>query len=110
MSNRRTRRSKYLSYVLRHNPQSIGIELDAAGWVAKDTLIAASRKQGKDISSEDISAIIRHSDKRRFTLSDDGKYIRANYGHSVDVDPGYEPKEPPEQLYHGTARRFVPTI
>ncbi len=110
MSNKNTRLSKYLSYMLRHNPQSIGIELDNAGWVSVESLIAASRKHGKDIRAKDIYEIIRHSDKQRFTLSRDGKYIRANYGHSINVELGYEPEQPPATLYHGTARRFVPTI
>jgi len=102
--------SKFFSYVLRHNPEKIGIQPDDAGWVAVDELIIQSRKNGMNISRDDIKAVIEQSDKTRFALSADGKYIRATYGHSIDIDLGYEPKEPPRMLYHGTAVRNLESI
>jgi len=109
MGNRR-RTSKYLSYILRHNPDEIGLSLDPAGWARLDDLIGKSRDAGRSISRDDILEVITGGGKQRFTLSADGKYIRANYGHSIDVDLEYEPLAPPEHLFHGTAERNLDSI
>lgn len=104
------RTSKFLSLILRHRPDKFGIRLDAAGWVDVDVLLAAAAGQGRDISREFLERIVRTNDKRRFSFSEDGRRIRANQGHSVEVELGYEPAEPPEFLVHGTPTRFVESI
>ena len=107
----RTKRlSKFLSLVLRHQPETVGLELDSAGWVDIDALLEALAKNGKELSLEQLRLIVDVNDKQRFAISDDGMQIRANQGHSVEVDLGYEPCEPPEVLYHGTPDRFVESI
>lgn len=110
MANRRVRTSKFLSYVLRHNPGALGLSLDPGGWVDLDALIEAARRDGRDLSRPLIERVIAESDKKRFTISNDGPKIRANYGHSIEVDLDFKPAEPPEHLFHGTARRTLPSI
>lgn len=103
--------SKLLSLVLRHAPRTIGVELDAQGWVAVDHLLERAARHGRPISRAQLHAVVRTSDKQRFALSEDGTRIRANQGHSLtSVDLGLAPSEPPAQLYHGTAERFVDAI
>lgn len=103
--------SKFLSYVLRHEPHAIGITLDGEGWAEIDALIAGAQHAGKTLDVELIRAVVAGSDKKRFALSDDGCCIRAVQGHSTDtVTIQREPKQPPEFLYHGTATRFLDAI
>ena len=102
--------SKFLSYVLRHNPQSIGLQLDAAGWAEVDDLIACAAQSGKRLTQEMIMEAVATNDKQRFGLRENGRFIRANQGHSIAVDLGFEPVAPPHLLYHGTAERFVSAI
>jgi putative RNA 2'-phosphotransferase len=102
--------SKFLSLVLRHDPARIGIVLDDAGWTDVAALLAASAAHGVAITRAQLADIVASSDKQRFALSPDGTRIRANQGHSVDVDLGHEPATPPEVLYHGTADRFLDSI
>src|SRR5688500_7578952 len=110
MSDPHKQKSKFLSLVLRHEPQRAGIVLDESGWVAVDELLAGCRKAGQVISPEELREIVRTSDKQCFALSPDGTRIRANQGHSVEVELGYEPATPPELLYHGTAEANLPSI
>lgn len=105
-----TKISKFLSYILRHHPESIGVEIDSHGWVHVPTLIRRACDNGRHIDQPLILDIIEKSDKQRFKLSDDGNYIRAGYGHSFDVDLGLDPLSPPAKLYHGTARRNLDSI
>lgn len=102
--------SKFLSLVLRHDPGVIGIALDANGWVDVDELLAACERAGKRVSRELLEEIVSTSDKKRFSFSEDGRRIRANQGHSVNVDLGLRPMEPPDVLYHGTAERNLGSI
>ena len=102
--------SKFLSLILRHRPDVIGIELDAEGWVSVEDLLAACAQHGRAISREQLDAVVRTNDKQRFAFSADGNRIRANQGHSLPVDLGLVPVEPPELLYHGTVRRFLESI
>lgn len=95
--------SKRMSYVLRHHPESVGLTLDGAGWVE-----LASFAQALGVSRAAVEAVVRSSDKQRFII--EGDRIRANQGHSIDVDLGYEPSAPPDRLYHGTVARFVSSI
>lgn len=102
--------SKFLSYVLRHDPQSIGVSLSPAGWVGVDELLAAARKRGRSITRAELFEVVRTSDKQRFAFSDDGLEIRANQGHSLPVELGYEPSAPPDVLFHGTTDLFLDSI
>lgn len=103
--------SKFLSYVLRHEPQSIGLQLDTEGWAAIDSLIAGAAKEGRVLDRELILAVVSSSDKKRFFISNDAQYIRAVQGHSTEnVNLQYIEKEPPQILYHGTATRFLESI
>jgi len=102
--------SKFLSLVLRHESERIGIALDPAGWVSVDDLLAACRAHGNAISLEQLQEVVADNDKKRFSFSEDGGLIRANQGHSVEVELGYQPATPPETLFHGTAERFLASI
>ncbi len=102
--------SKFLSFVLRHRPESIGVSLDSQGWVSVDDLIAKSQTAGTHFTREDLLRVVETSDKKRFSLSADARMIRAAQGHSVAVDLRLAPQEPPAILCHGTATRFVAAI
>jgi putative RNA 2'-phosphotransferase len=103
--------SKFLSFVLRHRPDAIGIALDIEGWVNLPELIAAAANNGKELDRDLIHAMIATSEKKRFAISEDGLRIRAVQGHSTEsVDINYVEKVPPEFLYHGTATRFMESI
>ena len=104
------RTSKFLSLVLRHDPGSVGLVLDPAGWVAVDELLGAAARAGVAIDRATLERVVRENDKQRFALSPDGARIRASQGHSVPVELGLTPSEPPETLFHGTAARNVPAI
>ncbi len=100
--------SKLLTYVLRHAPESIGVTLDAQGWVAIDVLLAALAAHGRPLDRDALLDVVRTSDKQRFAI--EGDRIRANQGHSVAVDLALEPIEPPSVLFHGTVARFLEAI
>jgi putative RNA 2'-phosphotransferase len=102
--------SKFLSFVLRHKPDAIGLVLDAQGWVGIDGLIAKADAAGTRFSGSDLRHVVETSDKKRFTISPDGSRIRAAQGHSVTVALGLQASEPPPALYYGTATRFVESI
>jgi putative RNA 2'-phosphotransferase len=106
----RTAASKFLSFVLRHEPQAIGVVLDAAGWVDADVLLQACAKHGRSLSRDELDEIVVTNPKQRFAFSEDGRRIRANQGHSTAVDLGHEPAEPPDILFHGTIRGLLPVI
>jgi putative RNA 2'-phosphotransferase len=110
MADPRVKTSKFLSLVLRHQPGMIGIQLDESGWVSVDELLRASNRHGVALTREALDDIVSTNSKRRFAFSDDGKRIRANQGHSVEVELGYAPLQPPPTLYHGTAKRFLTSI
>jgi putative RNA 2'-phosphotransferase len=102
--------SRFLSFILRHAPQSIGLTLDAQGWADIDTLLAKAAAGGRPFDRAALAAVVEQNDKKRFTLSADGCRIRAAQGHSVDVDLGLAPTAPPPTLYHGTATRFLGAV
>ena len=104
------RASKFLSYVLRHHPDEVGVTLDAQGWVAVDALLAGMAAHGTVLTRTDLDRIVAEDSKRRYAYSDDGARIRASQGHSVDVELGYEPAAPPPLLYHGTAEQNLASI
>ncbi|MBK6683452.1 MAG: RNA 2'-phosphotransferase [Deltaproteobacteria bacterium] len=105
-----TRLSKFLSFVLRHQPSAVGITLDAAGWVDLEVLLEACAQHGRPLSRATLEEVVTTSPKQRFAISADGLRIRANQGHSTSVVLGHELAEPPEILFHGTAARLLPSI
>jgi len=106
----KTALSKYLSFVLRHDPTSAGLELDASGWVAVDALLAACNAAGRAITRAVLDDLVATSPKQRFAFSADGTQIRASQGHSVEVDLAYAPAEPPDVLFHGTVAESLEAI
>jgi len=102
--------SKFLSLILRHQPEVVGLKLEAGGWVAVEELLQALKQHGKPLTLEQLQHLVATSDKKRFAFSDDGLRIRASQGHSVVVDLQYAPQVPPELLFHGTATRFLDGI
>lgn len=102
--------SKFLSLILRHQPETIGLILDAHGWADVDELISKANHHGKAISYDSLVKVVANNDKQRFSLSEDGLKIRANQGHSLTIDLALTAKQPPEVLYHGTATRFLSSI
>jgi putative RNA 2'-phosphotransferase len=111
MSKLHTETSKFLSFVLRHDPGAIGLTLDREGWAEIEALIAGAKTAGRDLSEALIREVVESNDKRRFSISDDGLRIRAVQGHSTEaVSIKFAEVRPPEQLYHGTAKRFLDSI
>lgn len=103
--------SKFLSLVLRHQPDVIGMSLDEQGWLEIDGLIENANTRGKKLTLELIHEVVATNDKKRFVLSDDGLRIRASQGHSVSgVNLNLTAASPPETLYHGTVDAFLPRI
>ena len=103
--------SKFLSYILRHHPESIGITLDSQGWANIDTLLVQAAQHNRPISRAQLLEIVATNPKKRFTLSADGSQIRAAQGHSTaQVAIAHNPIQPPDTLYHGTATRFLDSI
>jgi len=102
--------SKYLSKHLRHQPDRLGIKLTAGGWVAVDELLAACAKNSFPISKDELNEVVEKNDKQRFSFDSTGTLIRANQGHSVEVDLQLEPTIPPDVLYHGTGHGAVESI
>ena len=101
--------SKFLSLILRHKPQLIGLELDEHGWVDVEDLIRrVNRTRPLDLAT--LEQIVAQDEKQRYAFSADGKLIRANQGHSIPVDVELAELEPPEILYHGTGERFAASI
>jgi putative RNA 2'-phosphotransferase len=95
---------------LRHKPETIGLTLDEQGWVDIDELLRAAKLSGTHLTRDILFRAVVENDKRRFAISRDGTKIRANQGHSVQVDLGLSAVEPPELLYHGTVERFLLSI
>jgi putative RNA 2'-phosphotransferase len=110
MNRKLVRISKFLSLVLRHKPETIGLSLDQGGWARVDELIVASNRSGVPLDEGLLQEVVEQNDKQRFAFSDDGLRIRASQGHSIPVELGLEPLVPPEFLYHGTATRFLQSI
>lgn len=102
--------SKSLSYVLRHRPDTVGLELGNGGWVGVDELVSAFQTAGKRMSHELLEVVVANNDKQRFEYSEDRLQIRARQGHSTEVDLGYQPATPPDVLYHGTATKNLESI
>jgi putative RNA 2'-phosphotransferase len=102
--------SKFLSYVLRHHPELINLNLDENGWADVDELITKSTNDSQGFTFEELNEIVKTNDKKRFIFNEDKTRIRANQGHSIDVDLALKSQQPPEFLYHGTAQNNVGSI
>lgn len=102
--------SKFLSLVLRHQPETIGIVLDQNGWTDVDTLLNKSNSYGIKLDNETLKHIVETNSKRRFAFNDTFDKIRASQGHSVEIELGYTSQKPPEILYHGTGEKSVQAI
>ncbi|WP_299891578.1 RNA 2'-phosphotransferase [uncultured Lacinutrix sp.] len=103
--------SKFLSLILRHNPQKINLELDENGWANVEELLEKSNKNNTRFSMETLEEVVETNDKKRFTFNDDKTKIRANQGHSIKtIDLELKPIKPPTFLYHGTVGKFMKSI
>lgn len=101
--------SKFISLILRHKPETIGITLDEHGWANVDELIAGIAKT-HPIDMAILEQIVAEDEKQRYSFNEDKTLIRANQGHSIPVDVELEEKQPPEILYHGTGEKYVSSI
>jgi len=99
------KKSKWLSKHLRHQPERIGIQLEEGGWVEVETLLKAAHRYSMMITREQLDEIVLKNDKQRFSFDESGLKIRANQGHSVEVDLQLEPQTPPDVLLHGTGKQ-----
>lgn len=103
--------SKFISLILRHKPETIGISLDEHGWVDVQELIDGINASGSDHLDMDLlEEIVRTDEKQRYSFNEDHTLIRANQGHSIPVDVELEEKTPPALLYHGTGEKYVSSI
>ncbi len=101
---------KFISLILRHDPQKIGLELDANGWANIDELIEKSAKHRVRFTRDNLDEIIITNDKKRYSFNSNATKIRANQGHSINIDLQLKPIPPPPFLYHGTPEKFVAII
>lgn len=102
--------SKFLSLVLRHQPEKVGLELEQGGWVDVADLIEACEKNGLNLTLDELKTVVENNDKKRFSFDESGTKIRASQGHSVEIEIEFEQKEPPDVLYHRTAEKNVVAI
>jgi len=102
--------SKFLSLILRHSPETIDLQLDENGWAEVEELLSKSALHRQPFTKEELEAIVADNDKQRFSFNDDHSKIRANQGHSVNIQLDLAPQEPPAVLYHGTVQKFLPNI
>ena len=104
-----TSTSKFVSLILRHKPETIGIQLDEHGWANVEELIAGISKT-REFNREMLEEIVRTDSKQRYSFNEDKTLIRANQGHSIQVDVELEQKTPPDVLWHGTGEKYVESI
>ncbi|MCM1505993.1 MAG: RNA 2'-phosphotransferase [Ruminococcus flavefaciens] len=111
MSENLTKISRFLSLILRHKPEVIGIELDKKGWADVSELITGVNKTGEYfLDMKTLERIVSTDEKKRYSFTPDKKKIRANQGHSVKVDVELKECQPPELLWHGTGEKYVDSI
>jgi putative RNA 2'-phosphotransferase len=103
------RRSKLLSYLLRHHPEHIGLQLDANGWALVEELLQKLNGQA-EMDMVMLEQLVANNSKKRFAFNDDKTKIRASQGHSVEIDIQAAKSKPPAFLYHGTVNEFIDTI
>ena len=102
--------SKFVSLVLRHKPEHIGLTLSKDGWANVYELIEKIKAAGRNINKDILERVVLYNDKKRFSFNENHTLIRANQGHSINVDLGFEEKEPPEILFHGTSINNIESI
>lgn len=107
---RRVRISKFMSLVLRHQPETANLTLEPGGWVGIDDLLSGAGGAGLRFTREELEAVVWACEKQRFAIDETGTKVRANQGHSAEVELQFEPAEPPAELFHGTADRFLSAI
>ena len=101
--------SKFISLILRHKPEAIGISLDEHGWADVEELIKGIART-RDFDMEMLEEIVRTDEKQRYSFNEDKTLIRANQGHSIPVDVELDEEQPPEELWHGTGEKYVSSI
>lgn len=101
--------SKFISLILRHKPETIGISLDEHGWADVDELIAGISRT-HELNRDILEEIVQTDDKQRYSFNEDKTLIRANQGHSIPVDVELDEVKPPEELWHGTGEKYVLSI
>ena len=104
------RLSKFLSLVLRHKPELVGIRLDEHGWTSVSDLLAGCNSAGVLMKMAELKEVVESNDKQRFAFRTDQSRIRANQGHSIPIDFGYRAEEPPYMLFHGTGEKSLEAI
>jgi putative RNA 2'-phosphotransferase len=102
--------SKFLSLILRHKPQTIGLQLNENGWANAEQLISKMNAHGTTLDAEILNLIVETNDKQRFAFNEDKTLIRASQGHSIEVELQLKETQPPALLYHGTVEKFIPLI
>lgn len=110
MTNKKTNLSKLMSYVLRHHPEELGITLDKNGWVDLKNFTQSLQSRDKTISVDKVREVVESCEKQRFSIDETQQKIRANQGHSIQVDLQLRAQQPPDILYHGTVDRFLDSI
>lgn len=102
--------SKFLSLILRHQPETIGLKLDENGWADVEELRERSAKKKVYFSLEELDEVVETNNKKRFAFNEDKTKIRASQGHSINIDLALEALQPPDFLYHGTAEANISSI
>ena len=102
--------SKFIAYILRHNPSAASVELDENGWADVGELIDGVCKTGRQLNLQALEEIVQSDGKQRFSFNEDKTKIRANQGHSISVDVQMSELAPPEVLYHGTAEKYIESV
>ncbi|REC80573.1 RNA 2'-phosphotransferase [Chryseobacterium elymi] len=102
--------SKFLSLILRHQPETIQLTLDENGWADVDELITKAAKGRMHFTFEDLEEVVETNNKKRFAFNEDKTRIRASQGHSIDIDLALKSLQPPDFLYHGTAETNISCI
>ena len=110
-SDRNKNTSKFISLILRHKPETIGITLDEHGWAdVRELIDGINQSEGHTLDMEILEEIVRTDEKQRYSFNEDHTLIRANQGHSIPVDVELEEKTPPDILWHGTGEKYVASI
>lgn len=105
-----TRISKFMSLVLRHKPETIDLTLDENGWAGTTELLERMNRHNYSVTPEILEQVVATNNKKRFAFNEDGTKIRANQGHSIEVELNLQPQTPPATLYHGTGEKSVASI
>ena len=105
-----SRVSKFISLLLRHKPEEGNLTLDEHGWCDVDDLIRVLNERYHNIDMSVLEEIVKTDEKGRYSFNEDKTLIRANQGHSINVDVELKETKPPKILYHGTGEKSVANI